>query len=77
MGKVVRANRREFETDDGSVRPFVPFLNCTISLGEVQSSYDRACNAIKSVQDAGHNYENTQRVGLKGKNKNRKINRRA
>jgi len=52
--RVVRATRFEFELDDGTIMPLVPSLDHNPSVSEVQESYDRACLAIKSVQDVGN-----------------------
>jgi len=51
--RVVRATRFEFELDDGMILPLVPNLDHDPSVSEVQESYDRACLAIKSIQDVG------------------------
>lgn len=61
--KVVRVTRTEFELDDGSVNVIEPPLEHDETPEEFQRHYDRALEAMRCLQGAGHHHADAQGVG--------------
>lgn len=60
---VVRVNKEEFELEDGSIFPIEPSLDYEPTIEEFQEHYDRACDVMRSLGDAGSLRENIARLG--------------
>lgn len=60
--RVVRVEKAEFELENGDVLPINPPLREGMTPDEFQEHFDRACNLVGSLQAAGRNGPNAQKV---------------
>ena len=58
--KVVKVTLDSFQLEDGSEFPIIPPLTEEMSAEEYQIHYDRACNLVQSIQNAGRHNQNAQ-----------------
>lgn len=61
--RILRVVRNEFELEDGRVFPITPPLEKDISVEEFQKHYDYATEVVRSLEEAGGNYPNSERLG--------------
>lgn len=60
---ILRVSRNEFELEDGRVFPITPPLEKDISVEEFQKHYDYATEIVRSLEEAGSNYPDSERLG--------------
>jgi len=65
--KVTRVEKAEFELENGDVFPINPPLKTEMTPDEFQEHYDRACNLIRSLEDAWGDCSQSPKVVRRGK----------
>ena len=75
--RIIRVNRTEFETEDGSVFPIEPPLEEDLTPDEFQEHYDFAAAFVQGSRPTRSNDQDTEDVGQDGKDPGSKKPRRA
>lgn len=61
--RILKVSKTEFELEDGRVFPITPPLEKEMSVEEFQEHYDCATKIVRSLEEAGGNNTDPERLG--------------